>query len=80
MKRTGVMLEQQPASTRRSFPIPGFRPRWTLSGGRISVIIECLAAFASAFQGATVKLLAVADKRLPEFPDLAAVAKDPAGT
>jgi tripartite-type tricarboxylate transporter receptor subunit TctC len=51
-----------------------------LSGGRISVIIESLAAFASAVQGATVKLLAVADKRLPEFPDVAAVAKDPAGT
>jgi len=74
---TGVMLEQRAGIDMTFVPYPGVPAALTdLSGGRISVIIESLAALAGAIQGGTVKLLAVAaDKRLPQFPEVATVAE-----
>lgn len=74
---TGIMLEQRVGIDMTFVPYPGTAAALTdLNGGRLSVIIESMSALAGAIQGGSVKFLAVAaDKRLPQYPDVATAAE-----
>ena len=68
--RTGIKLLMVPYSGGPSHALSD------IIGGRVPLVIEGYAGLASAFQGGSLKALATgAAQRLPDFPDLPAVAE-----
>jgi tripartite-type tricarboxylate transporter receptor subunit TctC len=75
---TGELLKSRAGIDMLAVPYTGGAPQALNDaiGGRLSMIIEGLAALAGSIQGGSLKAIAVGSpERLPDFPDLPAVAE-----
>jgi tripartite-type tricarboxylate transporter receptor subunit TctC len=75
---TGELLKARAGIDMLLVPYTGGAPQalTDAAGGRVSMVIEGLAALAGSIQGGTVKPIAVGSpERLPNFPDLPAAAE-----
>ena len=75
---TGELLKARAGIDVLLVPYTGGAPQalTDAAGGRVSMVIEGLAALAGSIQGGTVKAIAVGSpQRLPDFPDLPAAAE-----
>jgi tripartite-type tricarboxylate transporter receptor subunit TctC len=75
---TGELLKSRAGIDVLAVPYTGGAPQalTDAAGGRLSMVIEGLAALAGSIQGGTVKAIAVGSPgRLPDFPDLPAAAE-----
>jgi tripartite-type tricarboxylate transporter receptor subunit TctC len=75
---TGELLKSRAGIDMLAVPYTGGAPQALNDalGGRLSMVIEALSALAGSIQGGSMKAIAVGSpERLPDFPDLPAVAE-----